>query len=123
MTGDRRRNVLGFCQLILWIFGVIAQPGDVQVVIARGDLLSREAFPASLLALGSTLRLSERIFSEGPLKAFKIRHDEWSCFTESCHIRAHVIDPNSLRVSPVSLTAREKYNVGLDTLRIKDPRG
>jgi len=48
---------------------------------------------------------------------------EWSALAERRHVRAHVVDPDTLRVALVGLSAGEEEDVGLHALRVEDPGG
>ena len=93
---------------------------DVEIVVARLDLLAREAAPAAFLALILALCPAVRIVAVGLLEVREVLDRQRAGLAEGGHVGPHVIDPDRLGVGLVGLAALEKQHVGLDALRIED---
>ena len=68
MHDDRGGDVLGLGQPLLGVSLLVAQPGDIEVVVPRLDLLAGEAAEAPCLALILALGLAVGIVAEGLLE-------------------------------------------------------
>jgi len=72
MTDDGRRYVLRLGQLLFGIGLRVPEPRDIEVVVARGDLLSREATETTGFALIPPLRFPERIVAVARLEVGEV---------------------------------------------------
>lgn len=105
---------------------VVLEPGDVETVVALGDVFAGEGaepggfrIPAfermAVFAVVAVRVGAEEGFESGEVLARQLR-----AFAELRHVGAQVVNPHFLGVGFVAVTAREEQHVGFDALRVKN---
>ena len=106
MRDDRGCQLLRLRHLVFRIVARVPQPGDIEVVVPRCDLLAavkkrnRPSSPSSL-----RFAFPSGSFAEGLLKRLEVGNCERPGLAEGVHIGPHVVDPDALRVGLVVLAA------------------
>src|SRR5262245_39390708 len=94
MPFDRRGDILRSLKSFLGRVAGILEPGDVEIVAARGDLLAGEAAEAAGLPLVSSCGAAVRVIAERGNEIIKIGEPQRIGLTVGRRAGAHVVDPN-----------------------------
>ena len=116
-------NVGRFGQVVAASDAVVLEPGDVEGVVAFGDLLTGEAAEAAGFALILALGLAVGVVAEGVHEVLKMIMRQRGALAEAGHVGAQVVDPDFLGVALVLLATGEEQHVGLDALGVEDAGG
>jgi hypothetical protein len=103
------------------VSALISEPRYVEVVLTRRDLIPREATESTFFPLVFPGCLTNRVSTIGRFKVGEMRGSQWTGFTEGVHVRPHIIDPDRLGITAISIASCEEEHVRVDALRIEDP--
>src|SRR5271168_247703 len=119
MCCDRCCQFVRLRHLVFWIVARVPQPCDIEVVIPCPNFLALKETESALLSFVPPLRLAQWIFPERLLKRCEIGDREWPRLAKGIHVCPHVVNPDTLRIGLVVLTAREEHDIRLHALRVE----
>ena len=121
MAEDRGGDVVGLGQPVLGLVLRLAQPGNVEIVAAGGDLLAGEAAPAALLALVRPSLMAERARAEGRLEIGEMGFRQLVGLAELRHLGAEIIDPDLVGVAGLGLAPDGVADFGAFLAALRNP--
>lgn len=103
MDNDRGGDVLRLSEAFLGVRLLVAEPGNVEIIVALLDPPAGEAAEAPFLAVVGALHIAVRVIAKRLFELLELLPLERRRLAERRHVGAQIVNPDGLRVRAILL--------------------